>query len=233
MDSYRRTRLAGGFTLILLSGLGLLVLLRANSPEVGLPVGLASAPRGQPIGERPERLFDVPLGLVATRGAQNEPLPAASMMYLLYVPRLELYAPVIAIYNEAIQIGGQTAWQLALPPAFAVGWSADSAQVGQPGNTVLVGHNNEFGDIFRDLNTLSQGDEIYVRTNRADLHYRVSETALFEEEYRPLAERLTNARWIAPTDDERLTLITCWPYFTNTHRVVVVARPEASRPPEN
>jgi len=37
--------------------------------------------------------------------------------------------------------------------------------------------------------------------------------------------RQENARWIAPTDDERLTLVTCWPYTNNTHRVVVVAKP--------
>ena len=39
------------------------------------------------------------------------------------------------------------------------------------------------------------------------------------------AVRRANAQWIAPTDDERLTLVTCWPYISNTHRLIIVAKP--------
>ena len=38
------------------------------------------------------------------------------------------------------------------------------------------------------------------------------------------AQRLANARYIQPTGDARVTLVTCWPYWTNTHRVVVVGK---------
>jgi sortase A len=43
----------------------------------------------------------------------------------------------------------------------------------------------------------------------------------------PLSVRRKNAQWIMPTGDERLTLVTCWPYEWpgNSHRVIVVARP--------
>ncbi len=44
----------------------------------------------------------------------------------------------------------------------------------------------------------------------------------------PLEVRLKNAQWMQPTPDERLTLISCWPYWTNTHRVIIVARPVPS-----
>jgi len=37
--------------------------------------------------------------------------------------------------------------------------------------------------------------------------------------------RRQNARWIAPTTDERLTLVTCWPYTGNSHRLIIVAKP--------
>lgn len=220
-----RRRAALGLTLILLSGLGLLILQRTRSPDAGPPADFSSEPHDQPIRQAPDRLFEVPRGPLATRESEFAVAISAPTPYLLYIPRLELYAPVVTIHNQLKQIGDQAVWQLSLPPAYAVGWSAVSARVGQPGNTVFVGHNNEFGDVFRDLNTLGEGDEIYVRTNESDRRYVVSQTALFEEEYRPLEERLANARWIAPTPDERLTLITCWPYFTNTHRVVVVSLP--------
>jgi sortase A len=41
----------------------------------------------------------------------------------------------------------------------------------------------------------------------------------------PEEKRLENARWIGPFPDERLTLVTCWPYTNNTHRVIVIAKP--------
>ena len=45
------------------------------------------------------------------------------------------------------------------------------------------------------------------------------------EKYEQLDIRMNNAQWILPSVDERLTLITCWPYETNTHRLIIVARP--------
>ena len=41
--------------------------------------------------------------------------------------------------------------------------------------------------------------------------------------------RLANARWIQPSEDERLTLITCWPYESNTHRLIIVALPASQK----
>ena len=38
--------------------------------------------------------------------------------------------------------------------------------------------------------------------------------------------REENGRWIQPSDDERLTLVTCWPADSNTHRLILVAVPE-------
>ena len=48
---------------------------------------------------------------------------------------------------------------------------------------------------------------------------------LLEEKGMPEEVRRSNAQWIAPTDDERVTLVTCWPYTSNTHRLVIVAKP--------
>jgi sortase A len=40
--------------------------------------------------------------------------------------------------------------------------------------------------------------------------------------------RMQNARWIMPTPDERLTLVTCAPDAQSTHRLIIVALPVAS-----
>jgi sortase A len=50
---------------------------------------------------------------------------------------------------------------------------------------------------------------------------------ILPEKYEQLDVRMNNAQWILPSVDERLTLISCWPYESNTHRLIIVARPIA------
>jgi LPXTG-site transpeptidase (sortase) family protein len=146
-------------------------------------------------------------------------------LYDLEIPRLDLSAPVVAVSQRQVQLGGASFTQLYVPNAFAVGWSEASAPVGARGNTVLVGHNNLYGEVFKNLWDLHVGDEIIVRGASGERVYHVSQTSIFEEKGQSLDIRLANARWVDPVPHEQLTLITCWPYFTNTHRVVVVALP--------
>jgi sortase A len=107
----------------------------------------------------------------------------------------------------------------------AVGWHNTSVGLGAPGNTVLNGHHNIKGEVFRDLYQLQTGDEIDLYSGDRLLKYIVVYTSVLPERNQPLEVRLANAEWIQPTEDERITLITCWPYESNTHRVVVVAVP--------
>lgn len=147
-------------------------------------------------------------------------------IYYLEIPKIGLDAPVVAVDASPGSVQGQAVEQLHTPHAYAVGWNDGSAQIGVPGNTVFVGHNNIYGEVFKDLWQLQQGDPITVRTASGDYSYRVSQIVTFEERDLPLETRQDNARWIGPTSDERLTLVTCWPYWNNTHRLVVVAVPD-------
>jgi sortase A len=52
-----------------------------------------------------------------------------------------------------------------------------------------------------------------------------------QERWQTTEERLENARWIQPSADERVTLVTCWPRFGNSHRLIVVAAPAPDIPP--
>jgi len=72
---------------------------------------------------------------------------------------------------------------------------------------------------------LDIGDVIIIYSGSQEFRYQVAAKMLLPERYRPLSTRMENARWIAPSTDERITLITCWPADSNTHRVVVVAFP--------
>lgn len=111
------------------------------------------------------------------------------------------------------------------------GWHLNSVVPGQPGNTVISGHNNTGGSIFRNLHRLQTGNEITVWTNVGTaVTYVVDAVNIVPEKNASATQRAANAQAIAPTTDTRLTLITCWPWNSNTHRVIVVARPvESSR----
>jgi LPXTG-site transpeptidase (sortase) family protein len=117
----------------------------------------------------------------------------------------------------------QAAW--GVPDQRAAGWHNTSAKLGERGNVVLNGHNTNNGEIFRDLYTLHPGDTIIVHSEEVSRTYAVSETLILPEAGQPLAVRLANARHVRPTDDERLTLVTCHPYGSLRNRLIVVARP--------
>lgn len=65
--------------------------------------------------------------------------------------------------------------------------------------------------------------EIYGRDRRAV--YVVIERHILPERSQPLAVRRANARWIGTTAEPRLTLVSCWPPWSNSHRLIVIARP--------
>ena len=90
---------------------------------------------------------------------------------------------------------------------------------------MLAGHQNTEGMVFRNLTDLVPGDELDVYANGALRQYTVSERLIVPIWYSSPAEQLLYATFIRPTRDERITLVSCWPFFTNSHRLIVVAHP--------
>ena len=136
------------------------------------------------------------------------------------IPVIELDAPVVPVGWTATDEG--PVWDTA---DYAAGWHKTSAYPGRVGNTVLSGHHNIKGKAFRYLIDLEPGDEVFLYAGETAYHYLVTEKHLLEEKGMSEEVRRRNAQWIAPTDDERLTLVTCWPYTSNTHRLIIVAKP--------
>lgn len=143
----------------------------------------------------------------------------------IVIPKLFTDAPVIEVALEPFISNGQTFFQWQVPGGYAAGWHNNSARLGEGGNVVINGHHNLEGEVFRNLIDLETGDEIIVYDQDVPYYFEVTNEELLPERDEPLAVRLENARWMEPTEDERLTLITCWPYTDNTHRLVIVARP--------
>ena len=143
----------------------------------------------------------------------------------IVIPSIQLDAPVVPSIVKKIEHQGKTYYQWVAPDHFAAGWHNTSALLGDVGNTVLSGHHNVDGKVFENVVTLRDGDQIEVYSGDVKFTYEVAYTLLLPERFQTLTVREENARWILPSDDERLTLITCWPAESNTHRVVVVAFP--------
>lgn len=148
----------------------------------------------------------------------------------IVIEKINLDAPIIPVSVKEVKFEGKLYQQWLAPNGFEAGWHNTSAPLGVAGNTVLNGHHNVFGEVFGRLVRLREGDIIKLYSGEKEFVYRVALVLLLPEKYKTVEDRMENARWILPSDDERITLITCWPKASNTHRVIVVALPESSNP---
>lgn len=127
-----------------------------------------------------------------------------NMVAYLRIPAMGVTLPVYLGANEEnMAIGAAHLSQTSLP----IG--------GENVNTVIAAHRGVWSGLamFRDIERISIGDEIYITNFWETLTYRVVETKV-----------------ILPTDTDEVliqegrdmvTLITCHPYGNNTHRYVV------------
>jgi sortase A len=133
-----------------------------------------------------------------------------------------LHAPVVEVGWRAAA-DGASEWETG---DYAAGFLSGSALPGAAGNTVISGHHNIKGKVFERLHELKPGDEVTLRASGREYRYVVEDSFILPERSVPDEQRMQNARWIAPTSDERLTLVTCWPANDNSHRLIVIARPQ-------
>jgi sortase A len=154
----------------------------------------------------------------------GEVTPARTPPDRIVIPSINLDVPVVPVGWHIEEQNGQkiSVWD---SPDNAAGWHKTSAYPGNSGNVVLNGHNNIRGEVFRYLIDLEPKARIRLYVGDTVYPYLVSEKHLLKERGEPPQVRYQNAQWIAPTQDERLTLVTCWPYTSNTHRVIIVAEP--------
>jgi sortase A len=89
-----------------------------------------------------------------------------------------------------------------------------SANPGESDNCIISAHNDIFGEIFRDLPDLDLGDEVFVHTVSQVYRYVVTQSRIIEP---------TEVSVMYPTSSSVLTLISCYPYGIDTHRIVVIA----------
>ncbi len=128
----------------------------------------------------------------------------------LVIPAINVDSKVIEVGWETVEENGQpiSVWQVA---EYAVGQHRGSANPGEGENIVLAGHVGGYGRVFKDLFYLKPGDEVIVYSRGQPYRYTVVERIVVDEEGVLPEQRLANARYIAPTGYEVVTMITCWP----------------------
>ena len=95
-----------------------------------------------------------------------------------------------------------------------VGLNAGSGAPGKPGNVILSGHNDIFGQVFRELDRLKPGDEIMLLSEKNAYTYVVTGSQIVQP---------SQVEVMRQTEDSTLTLISCYPYLIDTQRIVVSA----------
>jgi sortase A len=115
-----------------------------------------------------------------------------------------------AIDVDALVVEGDSWEQLKL----GVGHRLNTVDPGERGNMVLSAHDDIYGEIFRYLSDLELGDDVIVYAGEQPYRYVVKAKQIVEP---------TDLSVLANTTRPVATLISCYPYMVDTHRIVVVA----------
>lgn len=169
-------------------------------PAVVLPGGHRppTAPGGP--APNPEEIPEHLRPLVAALPTPVPITPGPRSPTRIVIPAIGVDAPIVPGTDwEALKKG--------------VGHHPGTANPGERGNMVLAAHNDIYGEIFRDLEKLRPGDEIWVYAGSQAYRYVVVQKQVVLP---------TQVEVMAPTRDPVVTLITCYPYLIDTHRLVVV-----------
>jgi len=132
------------------------------------------------------------------------PTPGPEQAIRIRIPSIGVDAPVVEGDDwESLKRGA--------------GHHIGSANPGERGNCIISAHNDIYGEIFRDLPKVQLGDVVEVYTASQVYRYRVTQTRILEP---------TDVSVMYPTSSPVLTLISCYPYGVDTHRIVVIAELE-------
>jgi sortase A len=224
-----QTLIWGGVSLLLVGGFLVYPYIGSRLTDVSATPTIAPSLAPLPTVTREPATITPTASVVPTLA--HTPTLAATATALPAIPdrivisAIDLDAPVVPVTWAVVEVDGQEQPMWNLPETRAAGWHETSAPLGVPGNTVLNGHNTAYGEVFRDLYTLEEGNEIVVYAGEVAYTYAVTETLILPEAGQPIEVRIENARYIQPTEDERLTLVTCHPYGSLRNRLIVIARP--------
>ena len=155
--------------------------------------------------------------------------PAQAPPTRLVIAKLDLDIPVVPVTIKTIGDGDDSRLVWGDRPNEG-GFHYTSAYPGNPGNTVINGHRDIQGAVFRHLDRLAVGDEIVLYVGEVAYPYVVAQTLVVAETFASAGQRAENLKLISYLPEERLTLVTCTPVGLATHRLLVIAKPPEQPP---
>lgn len=197
------------------------------APEEATPVPTSTAPATVETAE-PAPVLQQADGAIVSSVPRSTDQPAdGSLVSRVAIPSLDIDAKVIEVGWEVQEQNGQqmAVWQVA---EYAVGHHQGSANPGEGSNVVLAGHVGGYGKVFKDLFYIQPGAEVVVYIGEQQHRYVIEERLVLNEVGVPPQQRAANAQYIEPTNEETLTLVTCWPASGPdkfSQRIVVRAAP--------
>jgi sortase A len=126
---------------------------------------------------------------------------------------VRIQVPAIGVNSQVVQGDG---WEQL---KMGVAQHPGTPNPGDKGNLVFSGHNDIFGEVFRDLDRLKPGDSVIIYTDQRAYTYIVVNTQVVEP---------TQVDVMDPTTQPTVTLISCYPYLVDNKRIVVTARLQTS-----
>lgn len=145
----------------------------------------------------------------------------------LALPSLGLTIAVEPMGWRVAEVAGKrdAVWEI---PADKAGWHLNSARAGASGNLLLSGYHRQGAAVFAPLarGQLKVGDQLIVTDEAGkSFVYAVREIAAPIPVSGATQEEMAQAQaYLAPSEDARLTIITGWPDFSDTHYLFVVAQ---------
>jgi LPXTG-site transpeptidase (sortase) family protein len=150
-------------------------------------------------------------------GVSDAPNPVQQVAPTATMRKVATSSGAIAIIRidkvnvDEVVVSGTSNAQLAKGP----GWIPSTAPPGMTGNVAIAGHRTTHGGPFGRLNELVAGDVIELSTLELDVRYEVTEVKIVKPS---AVSVLTNV------GDNRLTLTTCHPRYSDSQRLVVTAK---------
>lgn len=212
---------------------------------LGNAAPLVATPRSS--GSQAASSLSAPQAATALPSATAEPTATPSPTPLgrpvrLVFPDLRIDTSVTEMGWSPAKPGSQAASEWDVPENTA-GWAINSAALGVPGNVVVAAHNNIYGMVFRNISLAwpqtgkpTSNPAVYTSdilngrvielyaANGQRFAYEVTAFYRLQDYGLPLSQMEANAEYLQPTPDPELTLVTCWPPWSNTHRLVVRAK---------
>ena len=171
----------------------------APTPQVQIKLSVLPGAHSPPttIGSVPQRLADMVQPVVPV----PIPTPGPQSPTRIVIKSIGVDAPVVQ---------GDDWEQLKKGATHHIG----SANPGERGNCFISAHNDIFGMIFQHLDKVELENEIVVYAGERAYRYVVKAKRIVEP---------TDTSVMAQTASPILTLMTCYPFMIDTHRMVVIA----------